>query len=73
MAAILQGLETVYKVCILDNQRRDANQDEMSTEDKNKILLEGLIVSKDNIVRASEICKYSDAIAIKLNDFLKSK
>lgn len=72
MAAILQGLETVYKLCDAENQRKSKGEDAFTETERKDLLKEALVVSRDNVLRASEICKYSDEIAVTLQSFVES-
>ena len=72
LAAILQGLETVYKLCDAENQRKSKGEDAFTETERNDLLKEALVVSRDNVLRASEICKYSDEIAVTLQRFVES-
>ena len=69
---MLQGLQTVYKLCAAEKQRKSKGEDAFTEPERNDLLKEALIVSKDNILRASEICKYSDEIAVTLQSFVES-
>ena len=73
MAAILQGLETVYKLCDAEKQRKREGGDAFTETERNDLLKEALVVSRDNVLRASEICTYSDEIAVTLQSFVGSK
>ena len=72
MAPILQGLETVYKLCDAEIQRKSKGGDAFTETERNDMLKEALVVSRDNVLRASEICKYSDEIAFTLQSFVES-
>lgn len=72
LAAILQGLETVYKLCDAENQRKSKGEDAFTETERKDLLKEALVVSRDNVLRASEICKYSDEIAVTLQSFVES-
>ena len=61
----------VYKVCAAENERKSKGEAALTETERTDLLKEGLIVSRDNILRASEICNYSDEITVTLQSFLE--